>query len=71
MWAICWRAVHLLTAGMLASSLTNSSTVAFVLGVVFCCVPVMLYYVTDVVEWIYGLFGKGLNSMTFEIAWRR
>ncbi len=49
----------LLTAGMLASSLTNSSTVAFVLGVVFCCVPVMLYYVTDVVEWVYGLFGKG------------
>ncbi len=48
----------MLTAGMLASSLTNSSTVAFVLGVVFCCVPVMLYYVTDILEWLMGLFGK-------------
>ena len=47
----------LLTAGMLASSLTNSATVAFVLGVVFCCVPVMLYYATDVIEWLMGLFG--------------
>ncbi|MFO0978428.1 MAG: Gldg family protein [Planctomycetaceae bacterium] len=45
----------LLTAGMLASSLTNSSTVSFVLGVVFCCVPVLLFYVTDVIEWFAGL----------------
>lgn len=48
----------LLTAGMLASALTNSATVGFVLGVVFCCVPILLYYVTDVVEWLAGLSGS-------------
>ncbi len=47
----------LLTAGMLASAFTNSATVAFVIGVVFCCVPVLLFHVTDVVEWLAGLFG--------------
>ena len=47
----------LLTAGMLASALTNSATVAFVLGVVFSCVPILLYYVTDIVEWAAAAFG--------------
>src|SRR6056297_2006704 len=32
----------LLDVGMLASALTSSATVAFVLGVVFCCVPVFV-----------------------------
>lgn len=49
----------LLTAGMLASALTNSATVAFVLGVVFSCIPVLLYYVTDVVEWAAAIVGGG------------
>jgi ABC-2 type transport system permease protein len=54
-----WLAgASLLTAGMLASALTNSATVGFVLGVVFCCIPVLLYYVADVVEWLAGLTGS-------------
>ena len=52
----------MLTAGMLASALTNSATVSFVLGVVFCCVPVMLFYVTDVVDWVYGAFGSASDT---------
>ena len=49
----------LLTAGMLASALTNSATVAVVFGVVFSCIPVLLYYVTDVVEWASAIAGGG------------
>jgi len=51
----------LLTAGMLASSLTNSATVAFVLGVVFSCIPVLLYYVADVVEWAAAIGGGSVE----------
>ena len=39
----------LISAGMLASSLTSNAAVAFVLGAVFCSVPVFISTVTDVI----------------------
>ena len=54
----------LLSVGMLASALTSSSTVAFVLGVVFCCVPVFIGHLPVLIEWILGLFGG--NSQWYE-----
>jgi len=39
----------LLTAGMLASALTDNLTVAFILGAVFCSVPVFLNYAGSIV----------------------
>lgn len=44
----------LLSAGMLASSLTNNTTVAFVLGVIFCGIPIAAQYIPDLLE----SFGK-------------
>jgi ABC-2 type transport system permease protein len=40
----------LLTAGMLASALTDNLTVAFILGAVFCSVPVFLDYAGSMVS---------------------
>lgn len=48
----------LLAVGMLASSLTNSATVAFVLGVVFCCIPVFIGNVVGLIEWLMTQFGS-------------
>lgn len=48
----------LLSIGMLASALTNSATVAFVLGVVFCCVPVFIGSLSRLAEWVMTLFGS-------------
>ena len=45
----------LLSAGMLASSLTSSTTVAFVLGVVFCALPVFTRQIGAVVDARNGL----------------
>ncbi|MCA9115984.1 MAG: Gldg family protein [Planctomycetaceae bacterium] len=44
----------LLAAGMVASSLTSSATVAFVLGVVICAVPVFIGHLS------FGFIGVGL-----------
>lgn len=48
----------LLAVGMLASSLTSNATVAFVLGVVFCCVPVFIGKAHGVIEWVLSIFGS-------------
>lgn len=52
-----WLAgVALLSVGLLASSLTSSATVAFVLGVVFCCVPVFISNVAAGLLWAVSSF---------------
>lgn len=58
----------LLAVGMLASALTSSATVAFVLGVVFCCVPVFIGHVAGLVEWVLGLFGSTGQLYKFRTA---
>ncbi|MBV11057.1 Gldg family protein [Rubinisphaera sp.] len=45
-----WLAgASLISAGMLASALTSHSAVAFVVGAIFCCVPVFISLVANVV----------------------
>jgi ABC-2 type transport system permease protein len=62
----------LLSIGMFASSLTKNVTVAYVLGAIFCSIPVLIgYYFEDwlliqslSVQWHLESFTRGLISMT-------
>ena len=58
----------LLALGMLASAVTNSATVAFVLGVVFCCVPVFIGNLAGLVEWTLTQFGYTGQLYDFRVA---
>lgn len=58
----------LLAVGMFASALTSSATVAFVLGVVFCCVPVFIGTVSSALEWILAQFGIVASMYEFRTA---
>lgn len=51
----------LLSAGMLASALTSSPTVAFVLGVIFCCIPVLISRFSEFAEFV--LSTERLNAL--------
>ncbi|MEO2028488.1 MAG: Gldg family protein [Fuerstiella sp.] len=58
----------LLSVGMLASALTSSATVAFVLGVVFCCVPVFIGNLAGLTDWLLTQFGFSGQSYGFRTA---
>lgn len=47
----------LLSAGMVASIMTSNMTVAFVLGVLLCAIPVFIGYVGQVLSQIVGVIG--------------
>ncbi|MCA9057274.1 MAG: Gldg family protein [Planctomycetaceae bacterium] len=51
----------LLSAGMLASALTSNNTVAFVVGVVFCGIPVIGHRAVDLLESICGIVSPGAD----------
>jgi ABC-2 type transport system permease protein len=64
-----WLAgASLLAVGMLASALTNSATVAFVLGVVFCCIPVFVGNFVGLIEWLLMQFGWSGRLYEFRTA---
>lgn len=54
----------LLAVGMFASSLTRSSTVAFVLGAIFCAIPVFLSAATlnGAVNFLEAALGEGMKT---------
>ncbi len=58
----------LLSIGMLASALTSNATVAFVLGTVFCSVPVFIGRTTDAVEWLLQPLGVKWNLYQMQTA---
>lgn len=52
----------LIAAGMFASVLTSSATVAFILGVLFAAIPVGMDYVGVVVNYVLDLVGRLVGS---------
>lgn len=61
----------LLAVGMFASSLTSSATVAFVLAVIFCCVPVFVGLVGDITEWVCNQLNMNVALYDFREALAR
>lgn len=61
-----WLAgLALIGAGLFASVLTNSATVAFVLGALFCAAPVGLELIPNLPAWVRGLtIGEQLRYFT-------
>lgn len=58
----------LLAVGMLASAITSNATVAFILGVVFCCVPVFIGDFGDMLQWCLSYLGYNGQMYEFRSA---